>query len=341
MRSFNTYEKYKREREEWHVRGRLQLSFVGGRLKPLEEILARAQLVEEDKRRLVMRAILDDHEYELRAYTRGGLFRRSRPLDQLNFATQAVGAGLDVSPIDAACVAGGHVVIFQESPKDWIDPASYLTSSKVRSESKRTFLASIARYCRRLHDAGFYQPHFSLSTLRARIFSSRLEFRVHDIDGAQVRPVDDDDRFEMLGRAWQKTPLHLRQAMRFLRSYLRDGEDSRKVALTIWHYYGRQVRKRMAKRESAPGQAKFVLGPYDVHYVTRSRNAGTDPEEIEKLYRAGLKGEDVRIVRSPDALTLWKRTLRESEDGEEHPMACFVKKGQAAGFVVYREQEPS
>jgi hypothetical protein len=56
------------------------------------------------------------------------------------------------------------------------------------------------------------------------------------------------------------------------------------------------------------------------------------------LYKAGLKDPDLRIVRSPDALTLWKRALKEAEP-ESVPLACFIRKKQTGGFVLYRELE--
>lgn len=333
MPDFEGYERYKREREEWYVRGRLRLYYMGGRMRALEEILAKAELIEEEKNRMILRARLDDHDYELRVYRQGGFLRRSKPLNQLEFATRVVGAGLDVSSIDAACVAGGHVVIFQDDAEDWIDPALYITSSKVKAASKQKFLIALARYCRRLHDAGFYQPAFTLSSVRARVLPQRMEFRLHDIDGADVRDVDDDDRFEMLGTAWQKTPLPVRYALRFLRAYLKEGEDARKIGLVIWHYYGRKVLREQDKKQAKEPVGRFILEPFEVLYLRDE----TDASEIQKLYRAGLKSAALRIVRSPDALTLWKRALREADDSPP-PIACFVNRKQGTGFILFREK---
>jgi hypothetical protein len=336
MRGYSGYDRFEREKEVWHLRGKLRLLGMAEKLRPIEEILARASVVSFEDGRRVLRTNLDDRAYELKVYRRG-LLRKDRPLEQLEFATAAAGGGIDVTPLEGACVAGGHVVLFQEDSEEWLDPAAYL-ASPLRPRSRKRFLESLGRYCRRLHDAGFYQPAFSVSGLRTRVFPERVEFRVHDLDAASVREFGDDERLRMLGHAWQKTPITERQAMRFLRAYVREGENLKEIAQELWRQYGRRMVRAPARR---PSVSKFELPPYEVHYLEQR----TTPKELLSLYRKGLKSGDLRIVRSPDVLQFWKRILKGREESESEPIACFVRSPETGGFILYREpkrvQEPS
>ncbi len=317
------FERHPRDGEEWFLRGRLRLSYLSGRVRPLEILIARSQPLEESKRRSILLAVVDGHRYEIRVY-RTRLFAGPKPLDQLRVSDQAVGAGLEVTPIDGACKSSGQAAIFQEAPGEWIDPSAYLHSPTIASSAKELFLESIGRYCRRIHDAGFFQPEFSLSTIRTRVLPRRTEFRLHDLEEARIRETDDDDRLSMLGSAWQKLPLPPEQFGRLLQAYGRDGENVREIF--------DRLSKKHGGKSSKPG--RFSCGPYEVLFVPGE----TNPKELEALYQGGLKGPEIRIVRSPDALTLWKRALKERQPKEPSPVACFVQSSKSLGFVVYRDR---
>lgn len=324
--------------EEWRLRGRLRELFREDAIEPLEGLLRLSTEVLKGRGRTLRRIQFGGRPYILKTYKAGPLGGgrvRRRALAQLEVGMDAVGRGLAVVPVEAACARPPWTCLFVPEQIGWSNLSTVLHDPGLEASTRWRVLEAFARFVRRLHEEGLFQENPGLGHFQARVRPTGQDFQLEDLDGAEfVDPLPDEAREEMLGGLLASYRDGLTNGMRFLRAYVESDEIAREVAPEI--FKDLRSRLRTPRRPSRPKLGRLVLDPFKVRYVVRQGARGIDSAELQRLYKAGLKDPALRVVRVEDVLAAWKTALGADASSYGSPIACFARPKSRAGFVLYR-----
>jgi hypothetical protein len=251
----------------------------------------------------------------------------------------AVGLGLDVVAVEGACERSSQILLLSPEQLGWTNLATELNESSRPAGDKWRILQAFARFCRRMHDKGLYQPDQGLGRFQVRLRPTSQDFQLEDLEGVRlIDPLPDERREEMLGALMASYRDGATNGMRFLRAYVESDEVARQVAPYVIKDLRQRLRppkpKKKTRKKTKTRVGKLALDPFDVMYVKKGGGHGIHPKELLRLYQDGLKDPKLRVIRSGDARTEWETAL---ESEQEAPIACFTKRRQRAGFVLYRK----
>jgi hypothetical protein len=342
MPEFEHYERHLRRElgEEWHLRGRLRDLYLSGGIDGLERILGLSERILQERRRRLLRFSFGERPYLVKVYRAsglsGGLVRR-QVLEQLRVGMQAIGLGLDVVPIEAAAHRSPWICVFVPEQTGW-EGLSMALARPAASEARRwRILEAFACFVRRLHDAGLYNPNQTLNQFQVRIRAATQDFQVAELDGTSIlRPMTDAAREEMLGSILASHGGSATNGVRFLRAYGGSDRVAREATRRLLRDLALRLRSTPKPKRRKAKLGRLVIDAFEVIYIKKDSDMGIDPCELQELYRNGLQAPNLKVIRAGDARAAWKSALISGPRPSSAPLACFSRRENRAGFVLYR-----
>ncbi|HLG42563.1 MAG TPA: hypothetical protein VI643_04290, partial [Planctomycetota bacterium] len=260
-----------------------------------------------------------------------------RALGQLDVGMRAVGLGLDVVPIESAAIRPPWICLFAPEQVGWQNLSTVLGDGAAPASERWRLLEAFARFCRRLHDAGFYNPDQGLSHFHARVRPSSQDFQVAELDGASiVDPMPDAARERMLGAVLVSTRDSLGNGMRFLRAYADSDDIAREVAPRVMRGLALRFRPPPKPKNRRAKLGRLRIDPFDVEYIKKDTEIGIEARDLMELYSAGLQAPGLKVIRSGDVRSAWKSALTAGPGPTTSPLACFARRKDKAGFLLFR-----